>query len=143
MIIQLERWADCLQELVPLFVQHWSEVETHEDEEQLNPNWEAYLQLDEAGVYVLCTARMDGNIIGYIGDVVHENIHYQTLHAVNDFMYVLPEYRTTDVFPKMLRVVEQHEAKMGCTVRTMHFKREGKSYKHYKAHESVMRKVLG
>lgn len=143
MIIQLEKWADALPELIPLFVEHWSEVETHEDEETLNPNWSAYLELDEAGVYVLCTARIEGEIVGYIGDVVHENIHYQTLHAINDFMYVKPEYRKSDVFPKMLRFVEQHEYKMGCTVRIMHFKRTGKDYKQYKTHESVMRKRLG
>lgn len=143
MIIQLERWADALPELVPLFAEHWSEVETHDDEEILNPNWKAYLSLDDSGAYVLCIARIDGEIVGYIGDVIHENIHYQKLHAVNDFMYVKPEYRKSEVFPKMLRFVEQHEKKMGCTVRIMHLKRKGKDYKHYKSHEAVMRKVLG
>lgn len=142
MIITIERWVNVLPELVPLFVNHWKEVETKAHEE-LNPNWNLYLELDAQGVYALCVARVEGEIVGYIGDIVHTSLHYQTLHAVNDFMYVKPHLRKSDCFKKMMRCIEDHEKRMGVTTRFMNFKDPGRDYGKYRAIERVMIKRLG
>lgn len=58
------------------------------------PNWEAYERLLNSDFYILFTARVDGELIGYAGFFINESMHYMGYNVANcDLIYVKPEYR--------------------------------------------------
>lgn len=50
--------------------------------------------MENDGNFVFFTARDKNNIVGYVAFFINPNMHYMTsLQAVQDVLYVLPEYR--------------------------------------------------
>lgn len=143
MIIKIERVIDVIEEIIPLLVEHWEETEALFIGDDVQPDVNSYLELDAAGVYVMCTARVEGELIGYIGDIVHRSLHTSQLNALNDIMFVNKEHRNTSVFPRMIRCVEDIEKRMGVTERFMNYTSIGPEKKGYKQIERVVRKRLG
>jgi len=143
MIIQQERVINVIEELVPLLVEHWEEAEKDIMISLPNPDINTYLELDEAGIYVLVTARFEGKIVGYIGDIVHKSLHYNEYHSLNDVMYVNKDYRKTRCFSKMLKFIESIELKMGSVARFMNLKSNSDNKKGYQKVEQVVYKRLG
>jgi len=142
--IKIERLIDCLEELAPILAGHWDEVEHDKDEVPLKPDFVTYLKLEEAGHIMLVVARADDKIIGYQWDVVHTNLHYSELYAVNDLMYLNKEYRGSGVFNAMSDVAEEYLISLGVKVRTITFKVESDKMSHgYKLVEHVHHKNLG
>jgi GNAT superfamily N-acetyltransferase len=143
MIIKQERLIDIVEELVPLLAEHFIEAEVLRPKLVPNPNFSLYYELEAQGAIVLVTARVDGNIVGYMLDQVYEHPHYQQLVASNDLMYILPDYRNTDVFKKMIRKIEDIAKRMGAVERLMSFKQTGNTRGGYTPYEIATQKYLG
>lgn len=124
--IQRERASDVVEEIVPLLVSHWKEVNKDLDVPKLDPDFDIYLDADDNGMLVVMTARDDGKLIGYSVDNINYNTRYQMDMASNDIMYVAPDYRHTDTFKQLNTGIEEELMRMGIQLRYMKFKTKEK-----------------
>lgn len=94
MEFRVERFDDVIEEMLPIFESHQSEVWTFPDM-PLDIDIEGYRDANEQGRYVIFTAR-DSNraIIGYstYSISIHSHRKY-LLTAIHDLLYIDPHYR--------------------------------------------------
>lgn len=108
--IQTEKLVDMLEELKPVLPIHWREIALDHDEIPLDPDYDQYLLMEEIGKLHVCTAREDGELIGYFITWVINHPHYKsTLWGKVDIYYVKQEHRTNGVGYKLFTY---HEAEM-------------------------------
>lgn len=120
---QEEEYAEVIDELKPLLVDHYHEVAMYQDEIELNPNYVEYGALAGLGMLHILTARDEGKVVGYVVSILNHNLHYMDhLFCVNDVLYVDPEYRHTEVAPNMLSELEAIMREKGVSVMTYHMK---------------------
>jgi GNAT superfamily N-acetyltransferase len=111
-----ERWSDALRdEAYPLLKRHWEEVALDKDTVPLDPNWAMYAQLDGMELLVITTARLDGELIGYVSHFIIPNLHYLSLKvADNDIFWLAPEHRNSRIGINLLRASERLAVELGC-----------------------------
>lgn len=67
-----------------------------------------YLALEKAGALHILMVRDDGKAIGYFVDLIHTNMHYQTVKmATEDTYYLDPAYRGKGIGKRMFREIER------------------------------------
>ena len=122
-IFQVEDYNEVIEELKPLFDQHWEEVAIHQDKIKLNPDYDQYQDLADKGILHIATARDDGKLIGYFISFVKAHPHYRDhLFAVNDILFLLPEYRHADAGCGLFMYAEEMLKERGCSVVMIHMK---------------------
>jgi len=111
-----ERWSDALRdEALPLLRRHWEEVALDQDTVPLDPNWQAYAELDRIGLLAITTARIDGALVGYVSHFIVPNFHYMSLKvADNDIFWLAPEHRQSRIGITLLREAERNLRALGC-----------------------------
>lgn len=111
-------WA----EVWPLLCIHWREIATWHDIE-LDPNLEAYEQLEEIGALRVFTARIGDELVGYAAYVVRPHLHYQgSTQAVQDVLFIAPEHRRGRVGIGLIAHADAELAKEGVQVVFQHVK---------------------
>lgn len=92
---QEEKLKDCLPEFDKLLADHMAEINVlYRDGEKLNPNYDMYFKMQEAGIYMLMTCRKEQELIGYIGYFVSPNIRFKDCVVANeDLYYIKPQNR--------------------------------------------------
>jgi GNAT superfamily N-acetyltransferase len=87
--------ADKIDSMMPLLERHWDEIARNKDVMVLKPNVQAYAALESAGLLIGLIAYDGEQPIGYAVTVLnHSHLHYADLAtAMNDVLFVLPEYR--------------------------------------------------
>jgi GNAT superfamily N-acetyltransferase len=104
---QQEFLATCRAEAQPLLERHWMEIALNRDTIRLNPDWDAYEELEAADALKIFTARKDGRLIGYFAVLVRRHLHYvDHLFAFNDVLFLDSEYRRGFVGAKLMRFAE-------------------------------------
>ena len=91
-----EHFCDLLDEpnLDDLLRSHWLELGVHKDEMSLDPDYARFVQLEEAGLFRVWTARDGKTLAGYMGWFIQPHLHYKsTLTAVEDLYMLAPAYR--------------------------------------------------
>jgi len=123
MIIQHECLPSFKEDIKPLLEKHWEEVALHQGAIKLNPDWKEYARLDAEGSLIAFTARIDGRLVGYCVLIANRSIHYKDhVFAVNDVVFVLPEYRNTAVGYKLIKAAEEHCKNAGVALLTINTK---------------------
>lgn len=98
----IETVAQCIAEIKPLNYAHWAEIATHKDIKVLDPDYDRYYKLEELGMLRIYTVRDSGILIGYYISMIMPHMHYQTcITALNDILYVHPDYRGGTVAYRM------------------------------------------
>ena len=91
---RVEAWSHAVEEMKPLFPDHWEDVAVNKDKIKLAMDYDRYDQLEKAAVLHLVVARDDGKVFGYFCLIISKHLHYRdTLMAASDFYYIKPEYR--------------------------------------------------
>lgn len=91
---QVENVFQCIDEIKPLNYAHWKEIAHHQDTRPLDPDYDKYYQLELCGMLRIFTMRDEGVLTGYYISMVCKHAHYQSCTtALNDILYVAPEYR--------------------------------------------------
>ena len=91
-----------------LLEMHWEEIALNKDYIKLNPDWDAYEDLEQCGRLKIFTARSDDKLVGYFVVLVGTNIHYKDhLFASNDVIYLDPEYRKGMTGIKLIKAAEK------------------------------------
>jgi GNAT superfamily N-acetyltransferase len=107
------------EEVAPLLSAHWREIAHYQDIE-LDPDWEFYRT---APFLRLFTARDEGTLVGYAVFMVARNKHYQaSLQAVQDVLFVLPEYRGCTVGYRLIKFSDAQLKAEGVQVVYQHVK---------------------
>lgn len=104
-------------EVQDLLKDHHEEVDLHRDKIPMDPDWETYFRLDEAGKFRVYTARDEGLLVGYTWFVVTKGLHYKgNIFALNDLIYIKPEYRGEKIGYGMLKFSEEMLSLEGVSV---------------------------
>lgn len=120
---QLETFEQIIDELKPLLDEHWEEIAICKDKIKLNPMYEKYEELCKTGILYTLTVRDDEKLVGYAVYIVHPNLHYSTTtFAVNDILFLLPEYRDKAVGLQLIYTAEEVLRDLGSEYITYHFK---------------------
>lgn len=118
-----EKLKDCLEEMKPILRLHYEEIAMYKDKIPLDPDYSKYFLLEEEGIFHAVTVRDEGKLIGYFLSLVTPSIHYsQTVYAVNDILYVHPNYRLSGVGQEMFRFAEEKLKEKGADVIAIHMK---------------------
>lgn len=108
--IQTETLESMLEELKPILPIHWKEIALDHEDIPLDPDYDLYLRMEEHGQLHVCTAREDGNLVGYFITFVINHPHYKsTLWGKVDIYYVHPDHRKNGTGYKLFAY---HEAEM-------------------------------
>ncbi len=102
---------------------HWEEIALNKGKIALNPDWDAYEALEEAGKLLIFTAREDNKLIGYFVVLVGVNLHYKDhVFATNDILYLDKDYRKGRIGLKLIKFAEKCLKDDGVSVLTINTK---------------------
>lgn len=119
---QRERVSDLWDEVTPLLSRHKDEV-CHYKDFVLNPDVESYEAIERAGGMRCYTARLNGDLIGYCALFVKHNLHYRdSVQALQDVLFILPEHRGSRAGFKLIRFCEEQLRREGVQVVMQHLK---------------------
>ena len=95
---QEESYYDIVAEITPIVYKHHEEVDLYQEHMKMDPDYEVYGNLADAGILKTFTLRnTDDQLIGYNFFCLQTNPHYKgTLWASNDIVYIDPAYRNTE-----------------------------------------------
>jgi len=111
------------KEARPLLEKHWEEIAINKDHIKLNPDWDAYADLEASGNLKIFTARNDGALVGYFVVFVRKHIHYKDhLFAHNDILFLSEPYRKGYTGIKLIKFAEECLKADGVSVLTINTK---------------------
>ncbi len=120
---QEEIFEDIIEEIKPIIITHWKEIEINKDNIKLDCDWDRYIQLDELGMLSTVSVRSDGVLIGYITTFIIEHLHYKThTFADVDAMYIALEYRGTGIGRELCNYAEDICKDKGVSIIMQHVK---------------------
>jgi GNAT superfamily N-acetyltransferase len=103
-IYAVEDYLAVLPELRGLYPAHWAEIALDHDAIKLDPDYESYERMANAGILHLVTARNDGELVGYHLSMIHPHLHYRaSLTCFTDVFYLKPEYRQGMIGYRLLK----------------------------------------
>jgi GNAT superfamily N-acetyltransferase len=121
--VQQEQVSEIWGELIPLLEQHWREI-AHYQDIALDVDREAYETLEHIGCIRCWTARAAGALVGYVVFFVRPNMHYRaSKQALQDVLFLLPEYRRGRAGVTLIRVAETRLRDEGVQVVYHHAKK--------------------
>ncbi len=122
-LFDVEFYDEVIEELRPIFADHWKEVALYQDKIPLSPDSDKYREMEKSGNLHIVTARDGEKLIGYFVSFISYHPHYkETLFANNDILYLHPEYRGADTALGMFIYAEECLADLGVEVLMLHMK---------------------
>lgn len=103
----IERLTPIWPQIMALAHEHWKETEGYRHGQEFAPDALRYFQYNDAGFYVMFTARHEHALIGYAGMYFTPSMHTQKLLATEDTWFLLPAYRKGRNALEFYRFVEQ------------------------------------
>lgn len=104
----LECLANVKEDMKPLLKEHWELVALNKGKIKLNPDWEEYALLDQAGILRIFTARDEGKLVGYFVLSVSRSMHYKDhIFAVCDVIFVKPDSRAGKTGYNLVKYAEE------------------------------------
>jgi len=95
-----------LDELKEIFPEHYAELNVVDLD--LNPDYDAYRRLNEAGMLRCIICRHYDKVIGYILFIVNNHIHYKSCKtAIEDNYFLKKAYRKGRIGIKLFQYAEQ------------------------------------
>ena len=89
MVFAQEKLSKIRHEAMPLLLRHWNEIALNKATTPLDPDWTTYRAIEDAGVFHVTTARLDGQLIGYVSFLIYPNLHYRTVVTAQDDIFFL------------------------------------------------------
>lgn len=93
----VERLADTMEELKPMFGPHYEELALDQARVPLDPQFEVYFERENLGQVLLVVLREAGKVIAYFVGFVAPGLHYRTCLTLQmDIFWLHPDYRDGD-----------------------------------------------
>jgi len=99
-----EPFSLILPELKHLHYLHWEEIQ---QPGELNPNYEGYIERENAGLYCQFTLRKGPLLVGHLGAYLFENQHTRTLAAREDTYFIRKEHRKGLLAVRLIHFAER------------------------------------
>lgn len=110
----VESLTDHLEEMKPLFPEHWKELALNQDEVPLDPQYDIYLARDARGEVLFVAGRNDGELCAYFVGFIAPGLHYKTCRTLTmDIFWVKPEHRGKSAGLRLFKAVEQEGRRRG------------------------------
>lgn len=120
---QAELLCECVPEVGDLLEMHYQELCVNKERVKLDPMWGEYAKLEQAGMFVVCTTRDDGKLIGYAAFFLTKHMHYEGLTvASNDVLFLHPGHRQGMTGVRLIKFSEAHMQSLGAHKITWHAK---------------------
>lgn len=117
-----ENVCDLWEELNPLLKAHYDEIAYYKDI-PLDPDKERYELFENAGIFRIYVARVEGVLVGYAAFFIMPHIHYKSCRtATCDVIFVLPEYRKSSVTAGLFAFFTDEMKKEGVDLEIQHIK---------------------
>ncbi len=114
-------------EVMPLLETHWEEI-AHYKDIPLDPDIDVYTAVENLGNSRCYTVRDDGRLVGYVLFFVRGHMHYKmSIQAIQDVLFLLPEYRKGRIGIKFLQWAEEALTAEGVQVIYQHVKTTNKA----------------
>lgn len=118
---------DFIEEIKPIVEKHSAEIDRYLDKIELSPAYDKYIELYQNGLLHCYTVRDDGILIGYYVSIILPHMHYsKDLYAINEILYVDPDYRKSEVAGEMFSRVESIYRDKGVSVMLFNMKTDHK-----------------
>ena len=92
LIIQEEDYLKLKPEANDLILKNWED--TGLEDLELDPDWSSYDVLYQAGCFGVYTARENNVLVGYLGVLARNHLHYKgSVFASNDVLFLDKDYR--------------------------------------------------
>lgn len=118
-----ESALEVIEEMDILTEKHWEEIAVNKDKIALNPDYEKYVALEDAGILKIYTVRDNGQLVGYFLVMVTPHLHYRDhIFAMNDIIYVDPTYRGSTIAYRLIKFAEQQLKADGVSVLMINMK---------------------
>jgi GNAT superfamily N-acetyltransferase len=106
----IESFEDIYEEIKSMCFSHAEETEDYSDFMPLDPNFDLYFSMSEAGTLSFCTARDEkGKLVGYFSMIIDYHPHHKSiLCCTNNLLYVSKEYRNSGVAKEMMLLCEEY-----------------------------------
>lgn len=118
MIYAIESYAEIVEDIKPLLVEHWEEIAVNHDAIPLGPDFDFYKRLNEAGSLIFYAARQEDKLVGYgIYYLTPSHPHYKTsFWAVSDIVFIHPDYRNAGFAKGLFSFIERDLIHRGVNV---------------------------
>jgi GNAT superfamily N-acetyltransferase len=112
---QQEKWADCVDEMRPIWPEHYEALSLDRDRIAMSMDEPKYANGDLAGVLHLMTARADGVLVGYYYGMLMNHLHYKDagLMCYTDVYYLKPAYRRGGAGAQFMAAVMESLKRIG------------------------------
>tara|TARA_R110000823_G_scaffold304025_2_gene425542 strand:- start:902 stop:1357 length:456 start_codon:yes stop_codon:yes gene_type:complete len=123
MKIAHECFTNVKEDIKPLLDMHWSETEPNQESIKLDPDWNEYFRLSEAGILRIFTARDKGRLVGYCVLMISTSVHHKGhIFAGTDVVYIHPEFRRGSTGSDLIHFAESHCKDNGVSLMTLNMK---------------------
>lgn len=94
----VERYADTLEEMIPIYQAHYAELleKLGDDAANMgpfNPRFDDYIEANDSGSMIHFIVRKDGAAVGYANVYLSLDMHNQDLIATEDAIYIKTGHR--------------------------------------------------
>lgn len=114
--IQVERFAEIVDELHELHELHWAETEKHRHGLTMRPDYLAFIARERTGNLLQFTVRTaSGELVGNLRMFLAVSLHTQTRYASEDTVFIKPEHRGGYTVMALLRFAEDCIRSLGIT----------------------------
>lgn len=123
LIFAVEAFSKVRPEIEILMVEHWNEVASLAKQAPLDPAWEVYEKVDEAGLLRVITAREGGELAGYVVMMLSPALHYKSVLTANDTAHFLKKsHRKGLAGARLLKAAENSMREEGVHMLRFHTK---------------------
>ena len=109
------QFHEIIGEMQEMIHAHFNETGYDNDSLKLDPDYDLYFKIEDANCLVCTAARnSDGLLIGYSIELIQPSLHHKGyVNAINDVLYVHPNYRGTHVPEEIIAFVGEYLKEMG------------------------------
>jgi L-amino acid N-acyltransferase YncA len=124
----IEKYLDVKEEIEPLVMAHHLEEDPRRASVTIDVNWDMYAELEDAGSFILATARDGDKLVGYLSFVLSETPHIRGyIQAVSDAFFIDKEYRGKAIASDLVKQLEESLKAVGVSWITLVFPEGEKS----------------
>jgi len=112
---QEEKFEHVVDDCMQLVIDHWEDVALNKNDTPLDPNWEGYAQIFDAGIGHIMTARTEeGKLVGYSVCTMVPHLRYKSVKwAEGDIFFLHPDYRKGREGIRLLKAAEHMMKALG------------------------------
>lgn len=119
-----EKFSAIVRELLPLWQRHWDEIATSSRTSlPFEPDFTSYYNMEAGGFLHILTVRIDGELVGYVFNIIGPYLHSANAKAAHTIMFWLaPEHRHGWTGVRLLRLNRRGLRERGVRLHTINVK---------------------